>query len=142
MKILVVDSEPAARELLRRALQLEGYEVTLAADGSAALEQLGTRGGEPDAVILDVLTAEVDGLTVCRTLRRAGSRLPVLMLGARAEITDRVAGLDAGADDYLVKPFALEELFARLRALLRRRVTRSGEVVGFADAGTSLKSSL
>ncbi len=133
MKILVVDDEPAVRESLRRALQLQGYKVELASNGAEALEQLGSHADEPDAVILDVLMPEVDGLAVCRRLRLAGSRLPVLMLTARTEVDDRVAGLDAGADDYLAKPFALEELLARLRALLRRTGTGSGEILRFAD---------
>jgi two-component system, OmpR family, response regulator MprA len=133
VKILVVDDEPAVRESLRRALQLQGYQVALASNGADALEQLGNHADEPDAVILDVLMPEVDGLTVCRRLRLAGSRLPVLMLTARTEVDDRVAGLDAGADDYLAKPFALEELLARLRALLRRTGTGSGEILRFAD---------
>src|SRR5262245_4353970 len=114
MKILVVDDEPAVRESLRRALQLEGYEVTLAADGAEALQRLSSHADEPDAVVLDVLMPHVDGLAVCRKLRLSGSRIPVLMLTARTEVDDRVAGLDAGADDYLAKPFALDELFARL----------------------------
>src|SRR5262245_34013291 len=133
MKILVVDDEPAVRESLRRALQLEGYEVSLAADGAEALDKLTVHREEPDAVILDVLMPEVDGLAVCRTLRLTGSRTPVLMLTARTEVNARVAGLDAGADDYLTKPFALEELFARLRALLRRTGAGSGEMLRFAD---------
>jgi two-component system response regulator MprA len=133
MKIMVVDDEPAVRESLRRALQLEGYDVALAGDGAEALERLQDHDEEPDALILDVLMPEVDGLTVCRRLRRAGSRVPVLMLTARTEVDDRVAGLDAGADDYLAKPFALEELFARLRALLRRTSTGSGETLRFGD---------
>jgi DNA-binding response OmpR family regulator len=120
VKILVVDDEPAVRESLRRALQLQGYQVALASNGADALEQLGNHADEPDAVILDVLMPEVDGLTVCRRLRLAGSRLPVLMLTARTEVDDRVAGLDAGADDYLIKPFAMAELVARTKALLRR----------------------
>jgi two-component system response regulator MprA len=132
VKILVVDDEPAVRESLRRALQLQGYEVALASNGVEALERLGNTD-EPDAVILDVLMPELDGLAVCRRLRLSGSRLPVLMLTARTEVDDRVAGLDAGADDYLAKPFALEELFARLRALLRRTGTGSGEILRFAD---------
>ena len=133
MRILVVDDEPAVRESLRRALQLEGYEVALATDGRDALEQLDSHADDPDAIVLDVAMPDVDGLQVCRTLRRAGSRIPVLMLTARTEVDDRVAGLDAGADDYLAKPFALEELFARLRALLRRTSTGSGEALHFAD---------
>ena len=118
MQILVVDDEPAVRDSLKRALALEGYVVELAEDGGRALAKLAV--ASPDAVILDVLMPEVDGLEVCRRLRNAGDRTPVLMLTARETVADRVAGLDAGADDYLVKPFGLEELFARLRALLRR----------------------
>jgi two-component system response regulator MprA len=119
VKILVVDDERAVRESLRRALELEGYEIELAEDGRQALDLL-AREDQPDAVVLDVLMPGVDGLEVCRTLRRQGSRLPVLMLTARTQVEDRVEGLDAGADDYLTKPFALEELLARVRALLRR----------------------
>jgi two-component system response regulator MprA len=132
VKILVVDDERAGRESLRRALELEGYETDLAGDGSDALERL-EEGPEPDAVILDVLMPGIDGLEVCRRLRRSGSRLPVLMLTARDAVENRVAGLDAGADDYLTKPFALEELLARVRALLRRTSSGSGEVLRFAD---------
>ena len=132
MKILVVDDERAVRESLRRALELEGYEIELAADGSEALYRL-EGDAEPDAMILDVLMPGVDGLEVCRRLRGSGSRLPVLMLTARTEVNDRVAGLDAGADDYVTKPFALEELLARVRALLRRTTDGDGEVVRFAD---------
>jgi two-component system response regulator MprA len=132
MKILVVDDERAVRESLRRALELEGYEIELAADGNEALYRLES-GDEPDAMILDVLMPGVDGLEVCRRLRATGSRLPVLMLTARTEVEDRVAGLDAGADDYVTKPFALEELLARVRALLRRASDETGEVVRFAD---------
>jgi two-component system, OmpR family, response regulator MprA len=132
MKILVVDDERAVRESLRRALELEGYEIELAADGNEALYRLEVTE-EPDAVILDILMPGVDGLEVCRRLRRAGSKLPVLMLTARTEVDDRVAGLDAGADDYVTKPFALEELLARVRALLRRTGETDGEVVRFAD---------
>jgi two-component system response regulator MprA len=131
MTILVVDDEPAVREALRRALELEGYEVELAVDGGEALGLL-EDGSEPDAVLLDVLMPGVDGLEVCRRLRRSGSRLPVLMLTARAEVSDRVSGLDAGADDYLVKPFALEELLARVRALLRRGGGDGAETLRFA----------
>jgi two-component system, OmpR family, response regulator MprA len=132
VRILVVDDERAVRESLRRALELEGYDVGLASDGSEALERLESET-QPDAVILDVLMPGTDGLEVSRTLRRAGNRVPVLMLTARAEVGDRVAGLDAGADDYLTKPFALEELLARLRALLRRTADGSREVLRFAD---------
>jgi two-component system response regulator MprA len=132
MKILVVDDERAVRDSLRRALELEGYNVELAADGEEALYRLESNG-EPDAVILDVLMPGVDGLEVCRRLRRDGRRLPVLMLTAREEIESRVAGLDAGADDYVTKPFALDELLARVRALLRRTTSGSGEMLRFAD---------
>jgi two-component system response regulator MprA len=133
LRILVVDDEPAVRESLRRALQLEGYGVELAGDGSEALYRLESREVEPDGIVLDVLMPEVDGLEVARRLRRTGSRVPILMLTARDEIADRVAGLDAGADDYLVKPFALEELFARLRAILRRSADGAVEILRFAD---------
>jgi two-component system, OmpR family, response regulator MprA len=133
MKILVVDDERAVRESLRRALELEGYEIELAGDGSEALYRL-EGNEEPDAMILDVLMPGVDGLEVCRRLRGSGSKLPVLMLTARTEVEDRVAGLDAGADDYVTKPFALEELLARVRALLRRTTEGDdGELLRFAD---------
>jgi two-component system response regulator MprA len=132
VKILVVDDERAVRDSLRRALELEGYEVELAADGAAALYRL-EANGQPDAVVLDVLMPGVDGLEVCRRLRGKGSGVPVLMLTARAEVENRVAGLDAGADDYLPKPFALEELLARLRALLRRATAGAEEALRFAD---------
>src|SRR5829696_2584062 len=131
MKILVVDDEPAVRESLRRALQLEGYEVDLAGDGLEALESMRDNG--VDAIILDVSMPRLDGLETCRRLRSEGSALPVLMLTARDEVADRVAGLDAGADDYVVKPFALEELLARLRALLRRSSGATADVLRFAD---------
>jgi two-component system, OmpR family, response regulator MprA len=132
MKILVVDDERAVRESLRRALELEGYEIELAEDGAQALERLESQP-EPDAMVLDVLMPRMDGLEVSRTLRRSGSRLPILMLTARTQVEDRVEGLDAGADDYLTKPFALEELLARVRALLRRTSDGSGETLRFAD---------
>lgn len=118
MTILVVDDEPAVRTALRRALEQAGYAVELAADGAQALAAVSAR--PPDAVVLDVLMPGIDGLDACRRLRADGNAVPVLMLTARDAVSDRVAGLDAGADDYLVKPFALEELLARLRALLRR----------------------
>jgi two-component system, OmpR family, response regulator MprA len=134
VKILVVDDERAVRESLRRALELEGYEIELAGDGSEALTTLGRDEPQPDAVILDVLMPGVDGLEVCRRLRAAGNRVPVLMLTARDEVESRVAGLDAGADDYVTKPFALEELLARVRALLRRTADADGgELLSFAD---------
>jgi two-component system response regulator MprA len=133
MKILVVDDERAVRESLRRALELEGYEIELAGDGNEALYRLES-SEEPDAMILDVLMPGVDGLEVCRRLRGSGSKLPVLMLTARTQVEDRVAGLDAGADDYVTKPFALEELLARVRALLRRTTEGDdGEVLRFGD---------
>jgi two-component system response regulator MprA len=136
MKILVVDDERAVRESLRRALELEGYDVDLAEDGEEALERLGgSAEGEADAVILDVLMPGIDGLEVCRRLRADRNAVPVLMLTARAEVDSRVAGLDAGADDYLPKPFALAELLARLRALLRRAGNgdEAGDVLRFSD---------
>src|SRR5258708_18262100 len=132
MKILVVDDDAAVRDSLRRALQLETYDVSVAVDGADALAQV-EENGEPDAVVLDVLMPNVDGLEVARTLRRSGRKVPILMLTARDEVSDRVAGLDAGADDYVVKPFALEELLARLRALLRRTAAGAVETLRFAD---------
>jgi two-component system response regulator MprA len=133
MRILVVDDDAAVRESLRRALRLEGYTVELAGDGAEALEVLQANGDDPDLVVLDVLMPNVDGLEVCRRVRRSGSRVPVLMLTARDEVADRVAGLDAGADDYVVKPFALEELLARVRALLRRSADEAVDVLHFGD---------
>jgi two-component system response regulator MprA len=134
VKILVVDDERAVRESLRRALELEGYQIELAADGQEALQRLeGNGDAQPDAVILDVLMPTLDGLEVCRRLRRSGNRVPVLMLTARDEIDNRVAGLDAGADDYVTKPFALEELVARVRALLRRTSAGDDQLLRFAD---------
>jgi two-component system response regulator MprA len=132
MRILVVDDEPAVRDSLERALRLEGYETALAADGEQALAALSQDGIE--AVVLDVMMPGMDGLQVCRALRGRGDRIPVLMLTARDAVSDRVAGLDAGADDYVVKPFALDELLARLRALLRRSgVSAGGQVLHFED---------
>jgi two-component system response regulator MprA len=116
--VLVVDDEPAVRESLARSLTFEGYQVSLAADGIEAMERIAAE--RPDVVVLDVLMPRRDGLTTCRRLRAEGDMLPVLMLTARDTVGDRVTGLDVGADDYLVKPFDLEELLARLRALLRR----------------------
>ena len=129
-RVLIVDDEPAVRSALDRALRLDGYDVTVAVDGRDALDRLADT--RQDAVILDVAMPNVDGLEVCRRLRDAGDRTPVLMLTARDAIDDRVAGLDAGADDYLVKPFALKELKARLRALLRR-VDAPGAALRLAD---------
>jgi two-component system, OmpR family, response regulator MprA len=117
-RVLVVDDEPAVRSSLSRALELKRYRVDLAADGGQALELMATV--KVDAVVLDLMMPGLDGLEVCRRLRAGGDPTPVLMLTARDAIGDRVSGLDAGADDYLVKPFALDELLARLRALLRR----------------------
>src|SRR5437660_7456 len=131
-RVLVVDDEPAVRRALERALRLDSYDVELAEDGEAALDALAE--GPADAVILDVAMPGVDGLEVCRRMRQAGDRTPILMLTARDAIDDRVAGLDVGADDYLVKPFALRELQARLRALLRRAGEGTdGEMLRYAD---------
>ena len=123
LRVLLAEDDRAVRESLARAMTLEGYEVDAVNDGAAALERLrdgSTNGPLPDIVILDVSMPAVDGLTVCRVLRSEGSHLPILMLTARTEPSDRIAGLDAGADDYVLKPFDLGELFARLRALVRR----------------------
>ena len=117
-RVLVAEDDKSVRESLVRALTFEGYDVVTAEDGSEAL--MAVLDTQPDVILLDVLMPHVDGLTACRRLRERGDRTPVLMLTARHEVSDRVAGLDAGADDYLVKPFALDELLARLRALLRR----------------------
>jgi two-component system, OmpR family, response regulator MprA len=118
VRLLVADDEAAVREALALVLDLNGFEVTTAGDGREALRALSAE--RPDAVVLDVLMPGIDGLEVCRRLRATGDRTPVLMLTARTEVSERVAGLEAGADDYLAKPFAREELIARLRALLRR----------------------
>jgi two-component system, OmpR family, response regulator MprA len=133
-RVLIVDDEPAVRAALDRALRLDRYEVELAGDGRQALDRLAET--RLDAVVLDVAMPGIDGLEVCRRLREAGDRTPVLMLTARDAVDDRVAGLDAGADDYLVKPFALKELKARLRALLRRAEapeSENGSILRFAD---------
>lgn len=116
--VLIAEDDRSVRESLERALRFEGYTCVTANDGAAALEAIVEY--KPDAIVLDVMMPHVDGLTVCRRLREKGDRTPVLLLTARHEISDRVAGLDAGADDYLVKPYSLDELLARLRALLRR----------------------
>ncbi len=118
MRLLVVDDDRALRDVLRRALTLAGYDVRLTESGAGALAEIA--GSVPDAVVLDVGLPDIDGLEVCRLLRREGNRVPVLMLTARDAVSDRIDGLDAGADDYLVKPFDIDELKARLRALLRR----------------------
>ena len=127
MRILIADDEPAVCESLSRTLRFEGYEVAVAHDGAAALDMI--RSQRPDGVILDVTMPVLGGLDTCRALRAGGDTTPVLMLTARDDVTDRVAGLDAGADDYLAKPFALQELLARVRALVRRG--------GYLDAATS-----
>jgi two-component system response regulator MprA len=131
VRILVVDDEPQLRRALERALKLEGYEVELAADGEEALAAVA--GSSPDAIVLDVLMPKRDGLDVCRALRAGEDDTPVLMLTARDAVSDRVDGLDAGADDYVVKPFALEELLARVRALLRRSDAGGAETLSYAD---------
>ncbi|MCB0928839.1 MAG: response regulator transcription factor [Mycolicibacterium insubricum] len=134
MRILVVDDDRAVRESLRRSLSFNGYNVLLAEDGVEALDVI--TNDRPDAVILDVMMPRLDGLEVCRRLRSAGDDLPVLVLTARDSVSERVAGLDAGADDYLPKPFALEELLARMRALLRRTTADDGgdsAAMTFAD---------
>jgi len=131
VRVLVVDDEPQLRRALERALKLEGYEVEVAADGDEALDAVAS--APRDAIVLDVLMPNRDGLSVCRELRARGDRTPVLMLTARDAVQDRVDGLDAGADDYVVKPFALEELLARLRALLRRTNGEPSEEVSYAD---------
>lgn len=123
MKLLVVDDEQAVRDSLRRSLTFNGYEVLMADNGAAALEMIHKE--QPDLVILDVMMPVLDGLEVCRKLRSTGDNRPILVLTARDGVSDRVAGLDAGADDYLPKPFALEELLARVRSLLRRSFTES-----------------
>ncbi|HSA51143.1 MAG TPA: response regulator transcription factor [Yinghuangia sp.] len=132
-RILVVDDEPAVREALESSLRYEGHSVALAEDGLAALEAVERE--EPDLVILDVLMPRMDGLTAARRLRSRGATVPILMLTARDAVGDRVTGLDAGADDYLVKPFELDELFARVRALLRRSSMASGAAGGREDEG-------
>jgi two-component system response regulator MprA len=135
VKVLVVDDDAAVRDSLARTLKFEGHEVDTATDGQQALDAV--RVGAPDAMILDVSMPRLDGLETCRRLRAEGVVLPVLMLTARDSVGDRVAGLDAGADDYLVKPFALQELLARLRALMRRSLLAAPDgregLLTFAD---------
>jgi len=133
-RVLVVDDDRAVRDSLRRSLEFNGYQVSLASDGAEALASIG--GNPPDALVIDVMMPRLDGIETTRALRTAGSDLPILVLTARDSVGDRVEGLDAGADDYLTKPFALEELLARLRALLRRaHVPADGdeETLRFAD---------
>jgi two-component system, OmpR family, response regulator MprA len=133
-RVLVVDDDKAVRESLRRSLEFNGYEVSLAADGAEALARIAS--SDPDVVIMDVMMPRLDGIETTRALRTAQNDVPILVLTARDAVGDRVEGLDAGADDYLTKPFALQELLARLRALLRRVVPAEGddaEVLAFAD---------
>lgn len=137
MKILVVDDDPAVRESLRRSLIFNGYSIVLAADGEEALDKV--QSERPDMAILDVMMPKLDGLEVCRELRSQGDDIPILLLTARDSVSERVAGLDAGADDYLTKPFALEELLARTRSLVRRAArpaavdTQQTEILKFED---------
>ena len=131
VRVLIVDDDRALRDALRRALVLGGYETALVESGEAALAEVAR--SEPDAVVLDIGLPDIDGLEVCRRLRGSGNRVPVLMLTARDAVSDRIDGLDAGADDYLVKPFALKELKARLRALLRRTGAAGSEMLRFSD---------
>jgi two-component system, OmpR family, response regulator MprA len=139
--VLVVDDDKAVRESLRRSLEFNGYSVSLASDGAEALAGIGRMG--PDVVVMDVMMPRLDGIETTKALRQAGNDVPVLVLTARDAVGDRVEGLDAGADDYLTKPFALQELLARLRALLRRVVPAEGddpEVLTFADLSMDLGS--
>ncbi|MFL6133371.1 MAG: response regulator transcription factor, partial [Nocardioidaceae bacterium] len=141
-RVLVVDDDRAVRESLRRSLEFNGYAVTLASDGAEALASIA--GRSPDALVIDVMMPRLDGIETTRALRSAGNDLPILVLTARDSVGDRVEGLDAGADDYLAKPFALEELLARLRALLRRVHTPADadglddEVLAFSDLSLNL----
>jgi len=140
MKILLVDDDPGIRLSVQRSLEFEGYRVTTAEDGEAAL--ISIAAAQYDCVILDISMPRLDGLGVCRRLRQDGNDIPVLVLTARQQVADRVSGLDAGADDYLAKPFALEELLARVRALLRRRPVGEvpGEVLRVGDLEMDLDS--
>jgi two-component system response regulator MprA len=138
-RVLVVDDDKAVRESLRRSLEFNGYDVSLASDGAEALATIGGIG--PDVVVLDVMMPRLDGLETTKALRQAGNDLPILLLTARDAVGDRVEGLDAGADDYMSKPFALQELLARLRALLRRVVppdSPQDEVLTFGDLSMEL----
>ena len=140
--VLVVDDDRAVRESLRRSLEFNGYAVSLAEDGAAALA--GISGTNPDAIVMDVMMPRLDGIETTRALRSVGNQVPILVLTARDAVGDRVEGLDAGADDYLTKPFALDELLARLRALLRRAApdhgTEADERLEFADLTMDLAS--
>jgi len=132
MRVLVIEDDDAVRAALRRALWLGGWDVQTAPDGEDGLFQ--AESVVPDAIILDLGLARIDGLDVCRRLRRQGNRIPILMLTARHAVEDRVAGLDAGADDYLVKPYDVRELHARLRAIVRRHVDGAdGQSLRFGD---------
>jgi two-component system, OmpR family, response regulator MprA len=140
--VLVVDDDRAVRESLRRSLEFNGYAVSLAEDGAAALA--GISGTNPDAIVMDVMMPRLDGIETTRALRSVGNHVPILVLTARDAVGDRVEGLDAGADDYLTKPFALDELLARLRALLRRATpdqsADADERLEFADLTMDLAS--
>ena len=137
--MLVVDDDRAVRDSLRRSLEFNGYKVTLAEDGATALAGIGTI--RPDVVVMDVMMPRLDGIETTRALRGVGSKVPILVLTARDAVGDRVEGLDAGADDYLTKPFALEELLARLRALLRRHSAEEGdEILSFGDLSMDVAS--
>jgi two-component system response regulator MprA len=139
MNVLVVDDDVKVRGSIDRALRANGFDVQLADDGAAALAKIET--SSVDAVVLDVLMPRLDGIAVCRSLRAGGSNVPILMLTAKTAVADRVTGLEAGADDYLIKPFALEELLARLRALLRRTMPNGGDgALSFADLSLDPKS--
>lgn len=144
MRILVVEDDPAVRSALERALKMEHFDAIFAETGQAGLDAV--RSYVPDVMVLDLGLPDIDGLDVCRQMRAEGDRTPVLMLTAREAVSDRVAGLDAGADDYLVKPFALDELFARLRALMRRATPApdapGGEILRFADLELDLRTYL
>ncbi|MEV6226296.1 response regulator transcription factor [Saccharopolyspora shandongensis] len=131
MRVLVVEDESGVRDAVVRGLQSEGYETRSAGDGARALTDI--TEWRPDAIVLDLLMPFMDGLTLCRRLRSAGDRTPILVLTARDAVADRIAGLDAGADDYLVKPFDLDEMLARVRALLRRSQPADDAVLRFAD---------
>src|SRR6476659_990250 len=131
-QVLVAEDDRSVRESLEMALLVEGYDVEAVTNGAQALESYAAR--EPDVIVLDIMMPVLDGLTVCRRLRASGCRTPILMLTARHEVSDRVSGLDAGADDYLAKPFSLDELLARLRALLRRTsLSESDALLRVAD---------
>jgi two-component system response regulator MprA len=130
-RILLIEDERKIADFIRRGLTLEGYQVQVAYDGESGLDAAVEQ--KPDLIILDIMLPAIDGIEVCKALRDAGFDMPILMLTARDAVRDRVAGLDAGADDYLVKPFAFDELLARIRALLRRRAAAEEEVLQFAD---------